>query len=47
MTCLRAPASMAIAAASADCLKNSFFDELELHATSIVTLDPDETRRTG
>jgi len=28
-------------------LKNAFFDELELHATSIVTLDRDDTRMTG
>lgn len=28
-------------------LKDSFFDEFELHATSIVTLDQDETRTTG
>lgn len=28
-------------------LKNAFFDELELHATSIVTLDRDATKTTG
>lgn len=28
-------------------LKDSFFDELELHATSIVTLDRDATKQTG